>query len=82
MPLLQASKWVSITAKGRGKAPVRQSSVPARTLTAYLALPVEQYSLLDPTWIERYGISVGCTAMPACFISMRACAGTATPRSA
>lgn len=42
-----------IVAKGKGKAGVIQSRKAARSLSAYLALPVEQYSLLDPTWIER-----------------------------
>ena len=46
---------MSIKARGAGRAAAVQSDVPGRSLLAYLALPVEEYSLLDPDWVERCG---------------------------
>ncbi|KAK9845919.1 hypothetical protein WJX81_005977 [Elliptochloris bilobata] len=49
----ERGKWVTIKARGTGRAAAAQSDVPGRALAAYLALPVEEYSLLDPDWVER-----------------------------
>ena len=53
-------KWVKVTAKGKGKVSVQQHTLDSKGLAAYLALPVEQYSLLDPTWIERQVSACAC----------------------
>ena len=46
---------MTIKARGAGRAAAAQSDVPGRSLLTYLALPVEEYSLLDPDWVERCG---------------------------
>jgi len=46
-------KWTKIAAKARGQTAVQESRRPEKALYKYLALPVEEYSLLDPSWITR-----------------------------
>jgi len=46
-------KWVRIRARGSGRAAAAEGGAPGRSLAAYLALPVDEYSLLDPEWVER-----------------------------
>ena len=58
--VVERGKWVSIKARGAGRAAAVQSDLPERSLAAYLALPVEEYSLLDPDWVERCGRSTAC----------------------
>lgn len=53
--VVERGKWVTIKARGAGRAAAAQSDAPGRSLSAYLALPVEEYSLLDPDWVERCG---------------------------
>ena len=46
-------KWTKISAKGKGQTAVQEVREPEKSLAQYLALPVEEYSLLDPSWITR-----------------------------
>jgi hypothetical protein len=46
-------KWVRIRARGSGRAAAAEGGAPGRSLAAYLALPVDEYSLLDPEWVDR-----------------------------
>jgi hypothetical protein len=46
-------KWFSCSSKATAAANVDSRREEGRTLQDYLALPVEQYSLLDPEWIQR-----------------------------
>lgn len=55
-------KWVKLAAQGKGKVSVQQHSLESKGLAAYLALPMEQYSLLEPTWIERQLHACTCIA--------------------
>lgn len=50
---LQA-KWVAITGQASARAPAEDGGLTDRRLSDYLALPVSDYSLLDPEWVERY----------------------------
>ncbi|KAK9908361.1 hypothetical protein WJX75_006741 [Coccomyxa subellipsoidea] len=58
-------KWVKFTVKGSGKAAVRERRAAGRSVANYLALPVEEYSLLDPSWIKREpGSDIFCLSAP------------------
>lgn len=46
-------KWTKISAKARGHTAVQETQRQDKGLAQYLALPVEEYSLLDPSWITR-----------------------------
>ena len=46
-------KWVAFTGTGSAKVDTRSSDVPGRQMSDYLALPISQYSLLDPQLVER-----------------------------
>jgi len=66
---------VKFTVKGRGKAAVRERRTAGRTVADFLALPVEDYSLLDPTWIKRDpGSNTFCLSAP-----LRGITGEPTP---
>ena len=47
------AKWTKISAKARGQTHVKELDRADKSLADYLALPVEEYSLLDPSWITR-----------------------------
>mmetsp|Transcript_12163 Transcript_12163/g.32049 ORF Transcript_12163/g.32049 Transcript_12163/m.32049 type:complete len:243 (+) Transcript_12163:42-770(+) len=49
------AKTVSFSANSSGERAVEEppSTLPGRDLPAYLALPLDEYSLLDPKWISR-----------------------------
>lgn len=47
------SKWVSFHAKSRSTRDVAQCLTSSKRLDQYLCLPAEDYSLLDPTWVQR-----------------------------
>ena len=50
------AKWVEFKATARARAPAPKATaapLPGRSLPAYLALPVADYSLLDPAWVTR-----------------------------
>ena len=47
-----ASKWVRFHCRAKTVRDVAQARAPGR-LDAYLSLPAEQYSLLDPNWVTR-----------------------------
>ena len=51
--MMPQSKWVSCSSKVTAAADVDGSCEESQSLQNYLALPVEQYSLLDPDWIQR-----------------------------
>ncbi len=58
-------KWVKFSVKGRGRAAVRERRAEGRSVANYLALPVEEYSLLDPSWIKREpGSDTFCLSAP------------------
>ena len=46
-------KWTKISAKAKGQTSVQEVKKPGKSIAQYLALPVEEYSLLDPSWITR-----------------------------
>lgn len=47
------AKWVSCTSGSSVKVQVPTNPALGRGLQDYLALPVEEYSILDPEWIQR-----------------------------
>jgi hypothetical protein len=47
------AKWIAVTGQASAKAPAEDGGLPDRRLSDYLALPVSEYSLLDPKWVER-----------------------------
>lgn len=47
------SKLVAFTASLQSNRPVKESKNSSKSLQAYLSLPIEQYSVLDPRWITR-----------------------------
>ena len=47
------SKWVSFSTKCRTSRDVGQCLTSSRRLDQYLCLPAEEYSLLDPAWVQR-----------------------------
>lgn len=56
---------MKFTVKGSGKAAVRERRAAGRSVANYLALPVEEYSLLDPSWIKREpGSDIFCLSAP------------------
>ncbi|CAL8469209.1 g8750 [Coccomyxa elongata] len=58
-------KWVKFTVKGKGKAAVSERCAAGRSVAKYLALPIDEYSLLNPTWIEREpGSDTFCLSAP------------------
>lgn len=58
------AKWIAITGQGSSKAPAEDGGLPDRRLSDYLALPVSQYSLLDPEWVERESDTTFCVTVP------------------
>lgn len=61
----QQGKWVKFTVKGKGAAAVGERCAAGRSVPNYLALPIDEYSLLDPTWIEREpGSDTFCLSAP------------------
>jgi hypothetical protein len=47
------SKWVSFHTKCRSTRDVAQCLTSSKRLDQYLCLPAEEYSLLDPAWVQR-----------------------------
>mmetsp|Transcript_39395 Transcript_39395/g.111636 ORF Transcript_39395/g.111636 Transcript_39395/m.111636 type:complete len:379 (-) Transcript_39395:140-1276(-) len=49
----RSKRWTKIAAKGGARQLIVEPISSFSGISDYLALPIEEYSLLDPTWIER-----------------------------
>lgn len=63
-------KWVAFTGAGSAKVDAPGSGAPGRALANYLALPVSQYSLLDPKFVERCAFGLRATILQTCSLGV------------